>query len=148
FHNADRAVKKSEYRVLNTASAAAFSPDGLEIAFIAGGDLWVMDTELREPRQITKTPEEESPPVFSADGQTIYFSRRSGNGHEICKVTRKNPKQFWWQNREFEFAMICGFMDRPTKLKLGPDGKKIGYIAGLRGLYYVNLADGEIMPIV
>lgn len=148
FHNADRAIKKSEYRVLTTASAAAFTSDGLEIAFIAGGDLWVMDTELREPRQITRTPEEESPPIFSADSQTIYFSRRTGSDYEICKVTRKNSKQFWWQNREFEVTMICGFQHRPSHLKLSPDGKKIGFLCGLKGLYYVDLKDGEMMPVV
>lgn len=62
---ADRVPDRKDRRVLSSASQAAFSNDGLEIAFIAGGDLWVMDTELREPRRITSSPEEESSPVFS-----------------------------------------------------------------------------------
>lgn len=147
FHNVDRTIKKSEFRVLNTATAAAFYSDGLEIAFIAGGDLWVMDTELREPRQITKTAEEEGNPVFSADGQTIYFTRQTGPDHEIARVTRKNPKQHWWQQREFEVSLLVGFQQQPARLKLSPDGKKLGYIVERRGLYYVDLAVGELMPI-
>jgi len=52
-------------RGVREATEVAFSRDGLEIAFIAGGDLWLMDTELRDPRQVTKTPEEERNPAFS-----------------------------------------------------------------------------------
>ncbi|MBI3824039.1 MAG: PD40 domain-containing protein [Planctomycetes bacterium] len=148
YHNVDRAVKKSEYRVLNTATAAAFAPDGLEIAFIAGGDLWVMDTELREPRQVTRTPSEESSPIFSADGQTIYVVSSIGSHFEISKVTRKNPKQFWWQNREFEVVIQLGFQERPTKLKLSPDGKKLAFVRGVKGLYYLDFANGEINVVL
>jgi tricorn protease len=148
YHNVDRSSKKSEYRVLSTATAAAFSPDGLEIAFIAGGDLWVMDTELREPRQVTKTPEEEASPIFSADGQTLYVVSSIGSHFEISKVTRKNPKQFWWQNREFEVAIVVGFQERPIKLKLSTDGKKLAFVRGLKGLYYVDFADGEISVVL
>ena len=99
FHNADRAIRKAETRTLTTASAAAFTQDGLEIALIAGGDLWVMDTELREPRQITATAQEESEPLFSPDGQAIYFVKSLGSSFAIAKATRRNSKQFWWQNR-------------------------------------------------
>ena len=60
-------------RRLSQATEVAFSADGLDIAFIAGGDLWVMDTELREPRQVTSTPEEERQPVFSPDGESLWF---------------------------------------------------------------------------
>jgi tricorn protease len=45
-----------ERRVVDKATDVAFSKDGLEVAFIAEGDLWIMDTELREPRQVTDTP--------------------------------------------------------------------------------------------
>ena len=148
YHNVDRIAKKTETHVLNSATAAAFSRDGLEVAFIAGGDLWVMDTELREPRQITKTPEEELSPVFSTDGEAIYFTRSQGSDYEICKATRKNPRQFWWQNRDFDVASIYGCQERPTKLKLSPDGKKLGFVKGLKGIYFFDLAGGEAMPIV
>src|SRR5690606_15643795 len=43
-------------RTLTSASEVAFHPDGLEIAMIAGGDVWVMDTTLREPVRVTDTP--------------------------------------------------------------------------------------------
>jgi tricorn protease len=147
YHNVDRVTKKTETRVLNSATAAAFSQDGLEIAFIAGGDLWVMDTELREPKQITHTAEEESSPLFSPDGQSIYFVSSFGTEYAISKATCKNPKQFWWQNRSFEVTHVLSFQERPTRLKFSPDGKKIGFVKGLKGIYVLDLAVGEDTPI-
>ena len=40
-------------RTLETATEVSFTSDGLELAMIAGGNLWVMDTVLCEPRQVT-----------------------------------------------------------------------------------------------
>src|SRR5205823_10870647 len=53
YHDGDRSEARTERRVLNTASQVSFTKDGLEMAFVAGGDVWVMDTELREPKQVT-----------------------------------------------------------------------------------------------
>ena len=58
---------------IEQASEVSFSKDGLELTFIAGGDVWVMDTVLREPVQVSKTPEEERSPVFSPDGESILY---------------------------------------------------------------------------
>ena len=63
---------------LQKADAAAFTDDGREIAIVAGGDLWVMDTELREPRRITNTPQEERDPVFARDFQALYAVSDAG----------------------------------------------------------------------
>src|SRR5207248_9965035 len=52
WHNGDRLTNRKERRTLQSANQVAFSGDGLEVAFTAGGDLWVMEPELREPRQV------------------------------------------------------------------------------------------------
>lgn len=158
WHNADRAVKKQDQRLLDKATAAAFASDGLEIAFIAGGDLWVMDTELREPRQITKTANEEGSPVFTKDGQAILFVGVSsekgsdpvksggqtpfptGNKHAIWKATRRHEKQYWWQNKEFTLTKLAESEEPPSRLKLSPDGKKLAYVRGRGDLW---IADGD-----
>ena len=43
------------------------------MAFVAGGDIWVMDTLLKEPVQITNTPAWETDLVFTKDGKALYF---------------------------------------------------------------------------
>lgn len=140
WHNADRAVKKKDQRLLDKATAAAFASDGLEIAFIAGGDLWVMDTELREPRQITRTAHEESSPVFTRDGQAILFVAGDGGKHAIWKATRQDGKQYWWQNKSFTLTKLAESDDVPSNLKLSADGKKLAYVRGRGDLW---LADAE-----
>jgi tricorn protease len=139
YHNTDRTVKKSEYRVLNSTTAAAFSQDGLEIAFIAGGDLWVMDTELREPKQITKTPQEETSPLFTLDGQAILFVRNTGDQFAIAKAVRGDAKKFWWQNSNFATVDLISMTDAPSKLKLSPDGKQLAFVRGRGDLWSLDL---------
>lgn len=146
YHDTDRVVKRTETRVLNTASAAAFTRDGLEIAFIAGGDLWVMDTELREPKRITKTPDENAEPIFTPDGQAILFVgayTHLGTRERfftIHKATRGDPKKYWWQNTAFEENNLTVLEMRPSKLKLSPDGKQLAFVRGRGDLCVLDLA--------
>ncbi len=143
FHNSDRTVKKSEYRVLNSASSAAFSQDGLDIAFIAGGDLWVMDTELREPRQITNTPQEEANPLFTPDGQAILYVSNVGDRFAISKAVRNDPKKFWWQNKSFATTNLTVMTEAPSRFKLSPDGKALAFVRGRGDLWVLDLDTNE-----
>ena len=87
YHNADRIGRKSDIRILSAATQAASMSDGLEIAFIAGGALWVMDTEIRAPRQITKTSERAADPVFTPGAHSILFVADRGSSFAIRKAT-------------------------------------------------------------
>ena len=89
-----------------TATDVAFSKDGLEIAFIAGGDLWVMDTELKEPRQVTRTPEEERDPVFSPKGDAILFVSDQGGQTDLWKAERADAAKDWWLNTAFKLDQL------------------------------------------
>lgn len=139
WHDADRAVKKQDSRLLTTATAAAFSPDGLEMAFIAGGDLWVMDTELREPRQVTKTAEEESSPVFAPGGKAILFVSGAGARHAIWQAARQDAKQYWWQNKSFSLQKLMESDEVPAKLHISPTGQKLAYVLGRGDLWTMDL---------
>lgn len=129
-HNADRQARTADTRVLSTASEVAFTSDGLEMAFIAGGDLWVMDTELREPIPVTRTPQDERQPLFTADGQALYFVGSKGDTFTISKATRVDAKKFWWQNGSFKIETLGEFAEPPRRLKLSPDGKKLVHVRG------------------
>lgn len=59
----------------------ALSPDGREIAFASGGDIWTVPRAGGEARLLVAHPAEESRPVYSPDGTRLAFvSTRSGNG--------------------------------------------------------------------
>jgi tricorn protease len=59
----------------------AISPDGSEIAFVSGGDIWTAPTGGGEARLLVSHPATESRPLYSPDGGRLAFiSTRTGNG--------------------------------------------------------------------
>src|SRR5262245_35860648 len=57
------------------------SPDGTEIAFVSGGDIWTVPSSGGEARLLISDPATESRPLYSADGKRLAFaSTRTGNG--------------------------------------------------------------------
>jgi tricorn protease len=59
----------------------AISPDGSEIAFVSGGDIWTAPANGGEARLLVSNPANESRPLYSPDGRRLAFiSTRTGNG--------------------------------------------------------------------
>ncbi len=134
----DGAPEKIERRTLTSADQVAFSKDGLEIAFIAGGDLWMMDTELLEPKQVTNTPEEERDPVFSPDGDALLVVSDQGGQSDIYRVEKAEPGAFWWQNSTFKTERLTNNVDVESRLKWSPDGTKVGFVKGRGDLWVMD----------
>jgi tricorn protease len=62
-------------------SDPAISPDGSEIAFVSGGDIWTVPAAGGEARLLVSHPATESRPLYSPDGSRLAFiSTRTGNG--------------------------------------------------------------------
>ncbi|MDB4876653.1 MAG: Tricorn protease [Gemmatimonadetes bacterium] len=58
----------------------AISPDGREIAFVAGADIWVVPASGGEARLLVSHPAAESRPMYSPDGKQLAFvSTRDGS---------------------------------------------------------------------
>ncbi len=144
-HDSDESKDPIERRLLREASEVAFTADGLEIAFIAGGDLWLMDTELREPRQVTATAEEEKHPVFSPDGRTLVFVADREARSDIYRVVptkRTDKNRHWWQHGSFTLERLTDDCEVKSNLKFSPDGSHIAYLRA-RGDLWVADADGR-----
>src|SRR6266513_113407 len=59
----------------------AISPDGREVAFVSGGDIWTVPADGGEARLLVAHPASESRPLYSPDGRSLAFtSSRTGNG--------------------------------------------------------------------
>ena len=57
------------------------SPDGAEIAFVSGGDVWTVPARGGEARLLVSHPADERRPLYSPDGRRLAFvSTRTGNG--------------------------------------------------------------------
>lgn len=121
-------------RTLTSATDCAFTDDGLEIAFVAGGDLFAMDTELKEPVRVTSTPEDENSPLFVRDekgeANAIVFVSDQGGQCDLWRVERADPACFWWQSHDFLFRRLTQDSAVERSPKLSPDGTRIAYVKG------------------
>ncbi len=60
----------------------AISPDGREIAFVSGGDIWTVPAAGGEAHLLVSHPATESRPMYSPDGSRMAFiSTRTGGGN-------------------------------------------------------------------
>ena len=59
----------------------SLSPDGAEIAFVSGGDIWTVAASGGQAHLLVSHPATESRPLYSPDGKYLAFvSARTGNG--------------------------------------------------------------------
>ncbi len=130
-------------RRLTEATDATATSDGLEIAFISGGDLWVMETVLREPVRITTTAEFETDPVFVDEDNAILCVGWKDGQADIMKVTRADESRYWWQNSEFHFSWLTDDQAIESDLQLSPDKKKLAFTRPTGELWVMDLASGE-----
>ena len=138
-------------QLLKKAGQVAFTSDGLEVAFVAGGDVWVMDTVLREPRQITDTPEEETEILFSAENNVLYFVSEAGGQPDIWKAQPSNGRKGWWQNDTFTLSKVTDDASTEYRLANRPSKPKLGFLKSKpslsflkdRGDLWVSDSDGK-----
>ncbi len=66
---------------LPSLAQPAISPDGKEITFVSGGDLWTVPSSGGEAHLLVSDPADESRPLYSPDGTRLAFvSTRTGGG--------------------------------------------------------------------
>lgn len=66
---------------LPSLAEPAISPDGSEIAFVSGGDIWTVPSTGGTAHLLVSHPSTESRPIYSPDGKRLAFvSTRTGNG--------------------------------------------------------------------
>lgn len=128
--------------VLEKATDIHFTPDGLQMAFISGGDVWVMDTELKEPRRVTQTAEEEREVLFSPDAKSLVFVSDAQGQTDLWKASPADEKKPWWENAGFTLTKLTNDTQPESLPKFTPDGKKLAWLRE-RGDLMLADADGK-----
>jgi Tol biopolymer transport system component/C-terminal processing protease CtpA/Prc len=124
-------------------SEPALCPTRPEIAFVSGGDIWVVPAKGGEAHLLVSDPAEESRPLYSPDGTKLAFvSTRTGGG-DIYLLTLASG----------ELKRLT-FDDRLDQLDAwSRDGKWIYFsngtndVGGKNDLYRVSAEGGTPMPV-
>jgi len=124
-------------------SDPAISPDGAEIAFTSGGDIWTVAAAGGEAHLLISDPAYDSRPVYSPDGNYLAFnSTRTGNGDIYIFNLKTN-----------ELKRLT-FDDGNESLSAwSPDGKYVYYastsheISGMNDVFRVKATGGTPMPV-
>ena len=120
--------------------ALAASADGLQFAFTAGGDVYVMDTVLREPRLVygdSRTHEREA--VFSKDATRLYILSDRGDGTALLLAEKARPDHFWWENSDFNVRPLKDDPVNRSMLSVSPDGSRLAWVENTCRLVVADL---------
>ncbi|HSE32941.1 MAG TPA: S41 family peptidase [Pyrinomonadaceae bacterium] len=87
-----------------------------QIAFTYAGKIWLVERTGGTAKRLTNTPNEETNPVFSPDGQRIAFSRSNGNDWDVFVMKADGSGEATRITMMPEDDMVTGW---------SPDGKEI-----------------------
>ena len=112
----------------DTGGDVSFADNGTQIAFTAGGDLWVMDTVNRKPRLVsggTRTHIREC--CFTPDGLGLYYLEDRGDGVDLMKAEMTDPGKPWCENIDFKLTRLTHDESFKTNLSLSPRGNRLAW---------------------
>jgi TolB protein len=90
YHNLSTGQRRIIARFSGLNTSAAVSPDGTKLAMIlsrsGSPNVWVCNADGTDFRQLTHSPEDESSPCWSPDGQWICFATKMHERRVLAKV--------------------------------------------------------------
>ncbi|HEV8197217.1 MAG TPA: DPP IV N-terminal domain-containing protein, partial [Gemmatimonadales bacterium] len=132
-----------EPAALPSFATPGISPDGAEIAFVNGGDIWTVPSAGGEARLLVSHPAIESRPLYSPDGTELAFTS-----------TRAGSPDIWVLTLGSGALRRLTFEDGAEQLDgWSADGRWIYYsssshdIAGMNDVYKVARAGGTPVPV-
>jgi tricorn protease len=130
FASGDSVTSPIERKQETRATTVAFTPDGKQVAFVSGNDIYVMDRILKEPVQVTDTAHPETSLLFSSDGSRLFYVTDSGGEVDIWEATHTQEDGIWWLADEFKLRQVTDDRDVESSLELSPNGSHVAYNKG------------------
>ena len=140
----DKGPALLEERTLETkAGDVAFLPNGKEMVFTTGSDLFAMDRVLKDPVRIFSTPGRIREVEFDAKGDQVFFVATKGTSDDpdIFVARRSDPKKAWFLQKDFDVQRLTRTPGVERNLDLDPTGKRLGFV--LDGSIYAMDLDGN-----
>ena len=143
YHNLStgQRLKVAYFSGLNTS--AAVSPDGSKLAMIlsksGSPNVWVCNADGTNFKQLTTSPEDESSPCWSPDGQWICFATKIRERRVLAKVPAGGgPVQ----------RISTSGVSNPTDPDWSPDGKWIAFTSQMGDFDICIVPSGGGTPTV
>lgn len=126
---------------ISSTEDAAVTPGAYEWAFAAGHEIWAMDTVLKEPNRLTRSLAHESDLHFGHKGQFLYYLKDNGIDANYWRMSKSDPKTFWWRTQSFNHQQITQGKEPKSQLRLSPDHSQIAFIEH-PGTIWIAKSDG------
>lgn len=126
----DAVSSATERALVERADRIAFTPDAKQMAFVAGGDIWVMDRILKEPVRVTETQHEETSLVFDNEGERLFFVTDAGGEVDIWEATHDREDGIWWMAESFELRQVTDDRAVEAGLDRSPTGSHVAFVKG------------------
>jgi TolB protein len=122
FHDLSSGARRAFARFSGLNTSAAVSPDGSRVAMILskGGspDVYVANAEGGGLLRLTATPEDESTPTWSTDGEWIYYATKLGGRRTLARIPAAGGHG--------QRVSTPGILN-PTSPSFSPDGKWLAF---------------------
>lgn len=110
-------------------SEMALSPDGMEVAFVYRGDIFVASADGNTTRRLTNTPYQERMIEFSPDGRSLLYSAEDDSSWNINQLhITNNDEPYFYAATIIDNKPIIATPKDEFQGLYSPDGKKIAYL--------------------
>lgn len=137
-----------EALTLKSTSDATVTPSGLEWAFVAEGEIWAMDTVLKEPVNLTNSPAHETDIYFSEKGEFIYYKKDNGIDANYWRMSKIEKNDYWWDTADFKHEAVTKGAKTKTGFSFSPDHRRIAYLEYPGTLWIAKLDGSEPRKLV
>ncbi|HOX59746.1 MAG TPA: hypothetical protein P5205_21390 [Candidatus Paceibacterota bacterium] len=138
YHDLSTGARRAFARFGGSNIGPAVSPNGNHVAMVLSKDGWV-DLYVSaaaggDPKRLTRSPQDESSPCWSPDGNWICLAAKERERRMLCKVPASGGalKQIG-----------TGGTPSPTEPDYSPDGKWIAYTAQYRSGFQICVVPAE-----
>lgn len=127
-HDLSNGARKTVAWYGGSSISPSVSPDGRRVAMILSKDGWtdlyVADADGSNVRRLTKSPEDESSPCWSPDGQWICYATKIKERRSLCRIPAAGGAA--------QRIPTTGVLN-PTEPDWSPDGRWIAFTAQMGG---------------
>ncbi|MDQ4120952.1 MAG: winged helix-turn-helix domain-containing protein [Acidobacteriota bacterium] len=126
-----------ETKPLTASRGFSFAPDGKLVYETTDGDIWTINRDGSEQRQLTNNPFNDIYPLVSPDNQFIFFTSNRTGSNQVWRMTRDGNNQTQITKREGGYPRF-----------VSQDGKWVYYESGLhQTLWRVATESGEEIQV-